>query len=524
MAQTLEMRDFHVASSTSTLAPLHCPADQSTQRLPESDSPSSTKKSSVTVKEHPVDQKVTPKLNLSHSNAMTLLKSRQQSIPAPLSTSLSLPNIKSRAGSRKVGTQQSPLLLKLPNDLHYLLVTNYLDFESLLALRQTCRAMHDILTPVLIRRIRAKFVQESLEEESRKYTEYRTNYPRQRFGHLWDLLYAAFDFRLIERPAKELPCYGCLQTKPLWSFVERMSNRGTGLGAKYAPNRMCKDCMRRYRDIEGEWWKENWVKKSDIVRKTTRSRRFRRWMFEGRSLLNPEEEVGVCALCGSGSFELWWGCVSCFELEEQRRRQEDMMDFEGMERKIVDLLETWRVKKKMKNRKRHASRDRRPRKKWWIPRSLSFEFAGNMADRKAALMEWKENKSNQKPSLSSTTTATSTSGVTRDAQWHALSQIPLSKNRREARCSSCWVPNCPRRMYILGLAYERPLPKERWCPDCQDEFDRRHARKKERQQRMKNTRAEGSQVTADKTGIFSDAEGWDGGLGCLFEDSEHGPS
>jgi hypothetical protein len=391
------------------------------------------------------------------------------------------------------------------------LATRYLDFDSLLALRQTCTTLYSLLTPALVRRVRYKIVKSSLEVEAAQYYNYRSAYPRQRLGHLWDLLYAAFDFRLIERPARELRCYGCLEVKPLWNFVERMSNRGTGLGAKSARNRMCKDCMRRFRDIEGEWWKENWIKKSDTVRKTSASHRVRRWMLEGGSLVNPDQEIGVCSSCGSGTFELWWGCVSCFELEEQRRREEDIMDFEGaLERKLVDWLESWRVRREAKRRKKLANRDRRSTtRKWWLPR-FNVEFGGNMADRKAALVEWKDSKSGQKSGSQAGTAWPSWRGD--PPPWRALEQIPLPKNRREARCSSCWVPNCPRRTYILGLAYERPLPPDRWCPDCQVEYNQRHARREERKLALKAR----NEHKANNSGIFSDE--WKDGLGSLFDE------
>ena len=471
--------------------------DETAQRSPDDVSLIARKGSAkITVTEHLSDNRTIQRMKVSSPSTLISKAKRRASIP------LSLSSNKVRV-ARMEGAQQSVFLSLIPRDVHYLLATRYLDFEALLALRQTCHALHEMLAPDLIRRIRSKLIKESLENEMQQYRDYRSNYPRQRLGHLWDLLYAAFDFRLIERPAKELRCYGCLEVKPLWCFVERMSNRGTGLGAKSAKDRMCKDCMRRYRDTEGEWWKENWTKKSDTVRKQGKSRRFRRWALEGGSLVNPEEEVGVCSSCGSGTFELWWGCVGCFELEEQRRREEDMMDFAGVERRIIDFLEAWRVKQEMKRRKRQATRDRRTRR-WWLP-SFDLGLGGNISDRKAALSQWKDSKSNQ-----NTGTSTAMAGV-RDKHWRAIDQIPLPKSRREARCSACWTPNCPRRTYILGLAYERPLPRERWCAGCRQEYDQRHARRREGKSRMEPRKGD------DLEGIFND--GWDYGLGSLFDES-----
>ncbi|EXJ83908.1 hypothetical protein A1O1_07537 [Capronia coronata CBS 617.96] len=411
----------------------------------------------------------------------------------------------------------APFLSILPSDLHYILGTYYLDFDTLLALRQTCRSMYTVLTPDVVRRVRARLIQRSLEMEKEQFRAYRSIYPRQRLGHIWDLLYAAFDFRLVERPVKELTCYGCLEIKPLWCFVEKMSNRGTGLGAKFAQDRMCKDCMRQYRDIEGRWYKDNWVKKSDMVRKFSRGRRVRQWIFEGRPLVNPDEEIGVCANCGSGSFELWWGCVSCFELEEKRRRDLDLGGLTRLQRKIFDVVDSWRVRIEIKERQRHAAGSRRRRKSLSVP---NVTWTGSFSDRKAALIEWKESKGKSKSEpLSRGGYSHGSSGCNGsrtpqpDLPWRAINQIPLPNNRRELRCSSCWVPNCPRRTYMLGLAYEGPLPMERWCEGCQRDYEERHARKEELKMRkaMRNDEANG--ISGD---------GWLDGLelGRLFDDQE----
>ncbi|OAP61059.1 hypothetical protein AYL99_03260 [Fonsecaea erecta] len=445
----------------------------------------------ITVTERTVNSPIPSMLKVKYPTSLILKAKQRASMPALLSSNKPHAERTARAG------QNCAFLSILPRDVHFLVATEYVDFDTLLALRQTCRSMYDILPTDVVRGVRSKIVEESLENEAQLYRDYRSIYPRQRLGHLWDLLYAAFDFRLIERPARELRCYGCLEEKPLWCFVERMSNRGTGLGAKFAQNRLCKDCMRRYRDIEGEWWKENWVKKSDMVCKSSKGHRLRRFMLEGCSLVNPDEEIGVCSSCGSTTFELWWGCVPCFELEQQRRREEDLMEIGGLGRRIAGAKDTWRARKRMAFRRRHAIRDH-GRKSWWAP---NLTFSGGWSKRKAALMEWKEHKNGKK------TGTVTTKANHQDSRWHALDEIPLPKSRREARCSSCWVPNCPRRTYILGLAYERPLPRERWCAGCKQEFDQRLARKGYRKWRMKMCNSEKSD------------NDWPESLAWLFEES-----
>ena len=487
-----------------------------------------------------VDRKESSQIDVSEQSSDLMMQPSRSRIsnsatanmaPVPIKPevqpSLTLPSIvlPTKPRTTPIATQneqRSPFLTILPHDIHYILAVKYLDFDTLLALRQTCKTMFSLLDSDLLLRIRSAFVQKSLDNEIKRFREYRTIYPRQRLGALWDLLYAAFDFRLIERPAKELRCYGCLEVKPLWCFVERMSNKGTGLGAKSARDRVCKDCMRRYRDIEGQWWKENWVKKSETVRKSSRRTRVKRWALEGRSLVNPEEEIGVCSCCGSGTFELWWGCVACFELEEKRRREEDLMEYAGLERRLTDVIEWWRTKKEAKRRSQQATRERRSRR-WYMPLrlDLNFHWEGGLAERRAALVEWKESRSHRAsssaagtgPSKKTFRTGLMSSEATErePPRWRAIDQTPLPKSRREARCSSCWVPNCPRRTYIVGLAYERPLPRERWCSGCQQNYETRHAKKREMNRRRRS-------VNPDATGIFGDS--WDGGFGTLFDEIE----
>lgn len=377
---------------------------------------------------------------------------------------------RSSEGSRR----QSPFLTILSADLHYAIATKYLGFDTLLALRQTCRAMHALLAPDKVRRVRDKLVQQYFDEEVVQFLAYRSLYPRNRFGHLWELLHDAFDFRVVERPAKELRCYACLQLKPVWNFVERMSTRGTGLGAKSARNRMCKDCMRRYRDVEGSWWKENWVKRSDTAKMVSRGNRVRRWVFQGQSLVNPPEEVGVCAACGTFAFELWWGCVTCFEMEQKARREEDLdqMEIKGLERKVVDAFDKWRVRREIKCRKRQAKRETRAARSRILAR-FGFVWIGPGSNRRAAFREWRASKTGKPVSPFMPAPKF-------DRGWKALDQIPPPEGRREARCGSCWIASAPRRTYMHSFGFEGVLEKERWCTHCQQEQRSRHARREER--------------------------------------------
>ena len=71
--------------------------------------------------------------------------------------------------------------------------------------------------------------------------------------------------------------------------------------------------------------------------------------------------------------------------------------------------------------------------------------------------------------------------TSQETEWKPLDHIPLNKDRREARCSMCWVPKCLTKTFMLGLAYETNLPFEQWCGDCQREDAERQEKRKWRE-------------------------------------------
>jgi hypothetical protein len=67
------------------------------------------------------------------------------------------------------------------------------------------------------------------------------------------------------------------------------------------------------------------VRKRDVRRRKGRGERAWGWLVHhqddevGRKQnVKLGEEVGVCCVCGTGQFELFWGCAGCFEKEEER--------------------------------------------------------------------------------------------------------------------------------------------------------------------------------------------------------------
>jgi hypothetical protein len=209
-------------------------------------------------------------------------------------------------------------LLNLPPDLIQLISTQ-LHWNSILALRSTCRSLHALLPPSQVLLLRTNLALQALANEYLLLKAWRRKHPRSPRGPLWDVFYASFEWQLLERPAKQLMCYGCMEMKPLHHFVERMSSRGTGLGRQKANYRRCKDCMRREMSIAGVWWREHWLPRRECVRREDGVRGLLggRWRGEAR------EEIGVCAICKTRQFELFWGCAGCFDKEQERRRADE---------------------------------------------------------------------------------------------------------------------------------------------------------------------------------------------------------
>ena len=390
-------------------------------------------------------------------------------------------------------------LLSLPSEL-LLHLTTFLPFNSLLALRSTCHSLYTLLSPTQVTTHRSTITSSLLASERTQLNDYRTAHPRQPYSHLWDLFYAAFEWQLQERPAKELICYGCLETKPLHCFVERMSSRGTGLGGKLAKHRRCKDCMRRFYSIGGAWWREHWVRKSEHKKHRSRMERVGRWVTHGDSLIeNVErgEEVGVCACCSGRQSELWWGCKGCFEKEERRKRREDgeiaaLLEGgsnEALMKWVIDRSEDWRGRRERKKRRRETRRAEQGR--WWrrlyrctLRRGGVLRWEGSWEGRVEALVEFlqngttKDNSSYERLAPVDGDQDGNGKGKEKEGEWRPLDQLPLKKDRREARCSLCWVPTCRRKTFMLGLAYETQLPFERWCGECQkEEVERKEKRR-----------------------------------------------
>lgn len=310
--------------------------------------------------------------------------------PPPITDQSIIPSLPTLNKS-PTSTATTSAFLDLPSDLICIL-TQHLNWNSLLALRSTCSSLYALLNDDYLSLLRHNLILASLTTESLALSNYRLTHPRTPQGHLWDLFYAAFEWQLLERPAKALTCYGCLEVKPLHAFVERMSTRGTGLGGRKASQRRCKDCMRRGLSIAGVWWRDHWVRKAEIKRRRGRGERAWAWLLQHRGReeleeeVKPGDEVGVCTVCGTAQFELFWGCAGCFEKEEERRRRQewgllgleraDGAEMEGWVRWVLERADNYRGRKEKRRRRRYTRRAEGGGR-WYSVRRLMGWMAGN---------------------------------------------------------------------------------------------------------------------------------------------------
>lgn len=449
-------------------------------------------------------------------------RSTVQAAPTEEPTITSIPILHTLAATNDTVSS----LLSLPPDL-ILTLTSHLSWNGLLALRSTCSPLYNLLNSHYLTILRHNLILTSLTTESLALASYRLSHPRSPRGQLWDLFFAAFEWQLLERPAKHLTCYDCLELKPLNAFVERMSSRGTGLGGPKASQRRCKDCMRRNISIAGIWWREHWVRKADTKRQRGRGERawyrlLHREQQSQQGNIKPGEEVGVCTMCGTGQFELFWGCAGCFEKEEDRRRKQewallgieraDDAEVEGWVRWVLERAENHRGRKEKRRRKRFARRAEGAGNWWSVRRLLGWmsgnrAWAGTWGDRVEALVEYLHGPDYQLHSRrrghdddddltgdigavtvwdhrsSKAKTEASGEQVAWQAQiqheWKAVEQIPLKKDRRETRCTLCWVPTS-RPSYTPGMAHELRLSLERCCEDCQVEAAEKQRKRRHR--------------------------------------------
>ena len=159
---------------------------------------------------------------------------------------------------------------------------------------------------------------------------------------------------------------------------------------------------------------------------------------------------------------------------------------------VVEKTAAWAHNRDRKRRRRETIRAEQGR--WWrriwrcTRRGGVLRWDGSWEGRVEALVELlqgtgKDNSSYERLDAKIDEKCKSKA---EDVEWKPLHHVPLSKDRREARCSMCWVPKCLTKTFMLGLAYETDLPCEQWCGDCQREDAERREKRKWRKDLVSN--------------------------------------
>lgn len=407
----------------------------------------------------------------------------------PVGTDVSLGTVKSnnQGFTKSVSTSS---LVALPDDILTYLVRHHLPFNTLMALRRTCHQFHCLIDTSIISRVRERVIQDLLKDEAAGMAKYRETNPCHRFSRYWTGFLFSLDYtlrRLGDHPATELICYGCLETLPIWRFVERMSTNGTGWGGKLARQRRCKDCMRRLRFVGGVWWKENWVAKRDVIRCRTRREKMR-GLFErshtGLRDLTRSEQEGVCHSCGTTEEELWWGCSECYEVE-MRARSDDRINYwdmglfngrngEAKNRKrcvaaMENVLSHWEIWTRAQREANRRIKDDVGRRRENRRRTVD-ESCREVRERSGHQISWETSNGamiSQRQSEGS-------------YQWKPFDEVPLPTDRWESRCATCWVPTVRKHWGDLSVVYDWKWPSPWMCKHCQKDHAEHEARKQRR--------------------------------------------
>jgi hypothetical protein len=173
----------------------------------------------------------------------------------------------------------SSSFLDIPADLHYLIISRFLPWQSILTLRQTCKYFSTLLEPRTMRHMRRRIIRRLLQDEERAKRVWK--------APMWQIA----SFAGYDGPLLGLNCYLCLTELQPFEFVRSQTMWSFGVAASCAANRCCKTCgLRHGRVLYGSW------------------------------LLDTKRK---CAQCGDKYITTWWGCVGCFEKERRRRQRED---------------------------------------------------------------------------------------------------------------------------------------------------------------------------------------------------------
>lgn len=338
----------------------------------------------------------------------TRLKCDQR--PSPLASNMAEP-ASVAAPMRTSGTRS---FLDLPADVHYLVISQYLPWQSGLALRQTCKYFSTLLSLTRVQTLRHDLTLRFLQDER----ELLDIWARPKWWAPSD----AHNDNLLG-----LHCFSCMRQLHPVDFVQAQTTRGFGLGREWAALRWCKACGLKWGWAQhGHWYRESWKGHASV-----------RWLWYA-------ECNSCCAECFEEHAMMWWGCAACFEKEERRRQKEDRDAAPMGVDVFLAAMQKWQSFRAASERKR---RQRQHQGKI----SSSYKCHPlTLADRRVAATEENQSKSRAKHGASA---AVDLAHQPRDTRW-------------QTRCLACWEPNCQPRPFRTSLAAAPALSQDKWCDGC----------------------------------------------------------
>ncbi|KAF7512938.1 hypothetical protein GJ744_012041 [Endocarpon pusillum] len=442
-------------------------------------------------------------------------KSRQdQAAPSSVQAPKGIQNPAGSAQQSQTASTPPLSFPSLPSDIHHLVLTEYLPYNSIVALRSTSSHFRSLIPPSTLKRLREKVIAGLLADERAILNIWLP----QPYG------------RYSGRPSPYMTCYSCLQSLPTTEFFASQVIGSRGIGRKRAVERWCKPCgLKHGRIRHGKWMEEVNYGYDDQLRYET--------VMGGQQLKleNP------CVTCPPrdryDSQPVWWGCVDCFKKEEKRLQKQDS------ERRRDVRRHCSRVKHGVKafvepeylrelgqevgwwmraNMGWHALVRKGHTVYWWVKDESVVTRASRTCGRVGRVLDprkiqepgqklgrrakraigaifdiGKKNKEKEGSTTEGETSSAQTedcvlccsagpdsatleadsdltkSTVTPPSSHHSHHHHHIPPPHREVRCWRCWRAKRSRRRrrHDDGLAYALPLPKERWCDGCQAEHE-----------------------------------------------------
>lgn len=411
----------------------------------------------------------------------------------------------------------------LPADIHHLILTEHLPYDSIVALRSTSSYFHSLISAWTLRRLRQNVIRRLLDDERQLLKKW--------VPHTYS--------RYNGRPSTQMTCYSCLQSLPVTDFFLSQVSHNKGLGRKRAGERWCKPCGLKFGKIrQGRWIEEVSYGPDDRYRYET-------VMSNELKVENP------CLKCPAkhryDGQPVWWGCLDCFEKEEARLRKQDSERRRDVRRycsrakhgvqalmnpsNIADIGREagWWVKNQM-SWGGIVSRSYRviwwftddppwsrmcrtcQRASSWLESTLVRESGGRLGRKAKGAVDNMLGLATKRGTCGTDATiqvsddcvvcsgallepptdkTTAETEIREDSRSSIHTHVCVPSPRREVRCWRCWRARRSRRRrrHDNGLAYGLPLPQDRWCDGCQAEHHRFIELKRDKKVRQDKERA-----------------------------------